>query len=300
MELARTTSSSPAASRSWVAGAALLWATTGVAGAVAPAAATAAALAEARALIGGLTLAAVVLGRSGTRVFGLLRGGPLVVSMLALASFQWCFFTGVRGAGVGIASILSATFAPFAGDMIAAVRLRERPSLGFTAGAMLLLAATSVLAMRSFSGVAAAALSGVAYAAYADAASRASAVPGDYDSSLALTAAALLGAAVALAPAALSGVPGLLSIRGVLVTVYLGVIATGLAYAAFVRGLRGLATPDALAILLVQPLAAAALGWLVLDEAIDGALALATFTALLAAVVRSARVFRAHTQEKTS
>jgi DME family drug/metabolite transporter len=315
------------ASRRWVAASALLWATTGLGGALAPAAATPAALAEARTLIGGLALALVVLFRSGTRPFAGIAGLPFVISSAALAAFQWSFFAGVRGAGSAIAALVSAAFAPFAGDVLAAIRARRSPGLGFTLGAALLGAATTALASEpagrassaSLAGVLAAAGSGIAYALYADTAaqpqrraSRAHVGTGagstvgsldQPDASLAMTGLALLGASAVLAPSASSGVAALVSARGALVTAYLGLIATALAYAAFVRGLRGLAAPEALAILVIQPLAASAIGWLVLEERFDRGRLLATIVLLAAAALRSwrptAHSLPTQTQEKT-
>jgi hypothetical protein len=90
-----------------------------------------------------------------------------LLSIAALASFQWCFFAAVRGAGSTIAAILSAAFAPFAGDVLAAIGTRRPLATGAWSGAALLFAASSVLALTAsnWSGVIAAAVSGIATAA---------------------------------------------------------------------------------------------------------------------------------------
>jgi drug/metabolite transporter (DMT)-like permease len=72
-------------------------------------------------------------------------------------------------------------------------------------------------------------------------------------------------------------------------TAYLGSVATALPYAAFVYGLRVLATGDALVILVLQPLAAAAIGWFVLSERVELPVALGMFALLLALALRSWR-----------
>jgi DME family drug/metabolite transporter len=300
-------------SRLSVAAAALLWATTGLAGTLAPPAASTAALAEARTLIGGLALAAIVLVRSGVRPFSAALGWPLVLASAALAVFQWSFFAAVRGAGSALAAVLSAGLSPFAGDAIAAVRAR-----GYDGARVLFVGAFGAVVVAEFvasgeltedsgmvAGVLSAAVSGVAYAVYAELVSQLSVTssPGPApptDASLALTALALLGAAVVLAPLASNGITGLASMRGAAVTAYLGIVATALPYAAFVYGLRALATGDALAILILQPIAAAAIGWFVLSERIELPVALGMFALLLAAALRSWRQSTAaHSTELT-
>src|SRR5262245_42808305 len=140
------------ASGSWhdgrgaVALAALLWATTGLAGKLAPAGTSAAALAEARTLVGGLALAAVVAARSGWRPFRLAWGWPLVIASAALAVFQWSFFAAVHGAGSAAAAVVSAGVSPFASDALAAARSRGRLRWAYLAG-LLLTAGLSSLAL---------------------------------------------------------------------------------------------------------------------------------------------------------
>lgn len=302
-----------------VACAALLWSTTGLAGVLASSATTPAALAESRALIGGLSLALVVVARSGFGPLVRAAGWSVVVASTALAAFQWGFFAGVRGAGSAIAAIVSAGLSPFVGDLLAAARARGHQRAGLSL-ALLLMAATIILvhdgrllgAGTLLAGLFAAAASGVAYAIYADvAAARGRALmertstagAPDPDASLALTALALLGAAVPLFPVAQTGIAGLATPSGLALTAYLGLFATALPYFLFVRGLRHLATGDALAVLILQPLSAAAIGWVVLGERIEGAAAVATVVLLAATALRALRFSLLHSpraQEKTS
>lgn len=311
MSLDRTTLGARPRARLAVASAALLWATTGVAGVLAPAAATASVLSEARVLLGGLALVGVVGLRRGARPFRHALGWPLLLAGLSLAIFQWCFFAAVRGAGSALAAVVSTGVAPFAGDLLE----RSWPATrGRRIGACVALtcAAGSWVVARSsldpeLLGWLAAASSGVAYAAYTAVVAhfqrgRAGSAAAAADASLALTALALLGAAIALAPAAIGDLRSLACARGVLSAVYLGVLATALPYAAFVRGLKVLSAGDALALLFLQPLAAAALGWLILGERLSLPTALGTLVLLAAAALRSIRLTalsRSTPKEKT-
>lgn len=285
--------------RAAVALAALLWATTGVAGKLAPEGTSAAVLAEVRALVGGLTLAGFVLLRSGWAPFRLVAGWPLIVASAALGIFQWSFFAAVHGAGSAVAAVVSAGVSPFAADMLESARAPGRPRVLGAVGLLLAVAACALALSPHvdpmLSGLSAAIVSGVAYAVYAATASQRarhapspSATPHG-DTGVALTALALLGAAVALAPIAFADLGTLASIHGAVTVAYLGVIATALPYAAFIFGLRRLSTGDALAVLVLQPLGAAAIGWFVLRERLDGPAAFATVVLLVVTIIRSFR-----------
>jgi DME family drug/metabolite transporter len=237
--------------------------------------------------------------RSGWRPFRLAAGWPLVVASGALAVFQWSFFAAVQGAGSAAAAVVSAGVSPFAGDALAAARIRGRLSSAYGAGVLLMAALTALPLVPELdpmlAGMAAAVVSGIAYAVYAEIASQrtrdvpAGPAPAYADVSLALTALALLGAAVSLAPVAVAGAETLASLHGLTTVAYLGLIATALPYAAFVRGLRRLSAGDALALLALQPLAAAAIGWFALDERLDAPAAFATIALLGATTFRSWR-----------
>jgi DME family drug/metabolite transporter len=305
MSTDRTSRASRRNGRRLVAVSALLWSTTGLAGVLAPKETTAAALGEARTLVGGLALALFVVTRAGFRPIVRAAGWPLLIASIALAVFQWAFFVGVRGAGSAVAAIVSAGVSPFAGDLLEATRARGHHRAGLIAGLLLMAAAVLVLrdeGVRSgapmIGGLVAAAASGFAYAIYADVAasqgrtavelSKSGRAP-DPEAPVALTALALLGAALALVPAAASGLPGLVSVPGVTATAYLGLIATALPYFLFVRGLRHVTAADALAVLILQPLSAAAIGWVALGERIEGPAAIATLVLLVATALRSFR-----------
>jgi DME family drug/metabolite transporter len=80
------------------------------------------------------------------------------------------------------------------------------------------------------------------------------------------------GAAVLLAPVlAATATSWLLSIRGLAVVGYLGVVTTVLAYLLYGRGLRTVPVPTATTLGLAEPAVAAILGLVVLHEKLNGA-----------------------------
>jgi DME family drug/metabolite transporter len=180
--------------------------------------------------------------------------------------FQWGFFAGAVKAGSSVASIMSTAIAPLASDVIE----RKRASgwarwlgLGCCALAWFGAGAHGADFIAAVGGGFASLLAGVAYAVYTDIAAR---IEQSSGAGVAVTALALLLASLSLLPAAWSALPAFASARGVVIALYLGLATTALAYGAFARGLGGVAASDALALLALQPLTAAALGWLILDE----------------------------------
>ena len=81
-----------------------------------------------------------------------------------------------------------------------------------------------------------------------------------------MIAASLLGGALVLCPAFIYPASGLVSVHGVLLTAWLGLVSTALAYALFVRGLRGVPASTAGTLSLAEPLVAVALAVLLLSE----------------------------------
>jgi drug/metabolite transporter, DME family len=73
---------------------------------------------------------------------------------------------------------------------------------------------------------------------------------------MAVTTLALAGGGIALLPAASTQLQSLLSPSGLIMTAYLGLLVTALAYGMFVVGLRSVSVGTALVLQIVQPLAA--------------------------------------------
>src|SRR5690606_13733915 len=117
-------------------------------------------------------------------------------------------------------------------------------------------------------GIALALAAGLSYAAYATAASVLIA-RGEDDRAVA--AALFTTAAVLLAPVLPAGpARWLLTGRGALIALYLGVVTTGLGYLLFARGLRTTPATTATTLTLAEPAVAAVLGTVLLHERLDG------------------------------
>lgn len=270
----------------FVVASALLWASAGVAAVLAPAATPASAMAAARLLIGGVALALGAGPRGLSRMTAALPRRHLGVAVAAMALYQWSFFAAVAGAGVTATAFVSAAAAPFFADAFAfafpTARARAFPAPLWVLAASFCAAGTLAFGFShpaALAGLALALASGAAYAIYTVAAARLGA------SGQAGSAVALIGAGLALLPVCAGRLDCLFSLRALLVAAWLGLACTALAYRLFAAGLRCLAPGRALALLFVEPVAAALLGALLLDErltAIDGlGIALLALAALL-------------------
>lgn len=244
---------------------ALLWASTGVACALLPAATPAAAIAAARLLVGGSALALGAGRRSFLADLATLPRWPLAAAALAMALFQWSFIAAVPRAGVAVTAFASAAVAPFLADACALLGRGGQATLRWAAAASCCTAGMLALALHAFpAGLALALASGVAYAAYTMAAAKLG--TGGQAAGPAASAACLLAAAMALLPGAAVGLPSLLTMRALAVIAWLGLACTALAYRLFAAGLRTLPPSSALALLVAEPVAALLLGVLLLGE----------------------------------
>ena len=271
--------------------AAVSWGTTGTATTflVRDAAASPLVVGVARLAIAAVVLAA--LARSQGRVL-VARADvvPCVVMGACMAVFQAGFFTATVMIGIALTALIAICSAPLVITVLARVFLAEPVSarrmialaLGVTGTAMLVAGPRAIgdVTVRFAGGVALALAAGAAYAIYVVIAK----------ASLARTAPLPL-ATVTFAAGALWLAPVLLAAEAPLRQLalgwpwllYLGVVATGLAYAAYTTGLRHVPAGAAGIASLLEPLTATLLGVAVFDErlgALGGAGAVLLFMAL--------------------
>lgn len=246
-----------------------------------------------------MVLAAVVLGiallvlRGGPALAALLREHPrsTVVVGLSTASYQALYFAAVTLAGVSVATVVSLGIAPVL--LTAAESVRERRVPG-TGRVLVLVAALAGLVLVAVGaghgsgtgpspglGVLAALGSGAAYA-FATAQGE---VLARRTGPLSLTTATTTVGAIALVPLALLvGGPRATADPGVLgLLLYLGVLTMALAYGLLYAGLRTASGSAATIATLLEPVTAAVVAALVLDERI-GTLGLLGTGLVLAAV----------------
>jgi DME family drug/metabolite transporter len=239
-------------------GSGVLWGTAGAAAQIAPSIGPAA-LADGRLIVGAAVLAIFIGPVRLWRELKTLSLPNLVLASLAMGLFQWSFFAAAVGIGGGSATLISVGASPLLADLVAA---RERhavpPSRWWVEAAGYLLGLA--LLVEGFNlpreGVLAALFAGAAYAVYAETVSRMERRGGSRDAGISVTTLALAGGGIALLPAASAQFESLLSPSGLMMTAYLGLLVTALAYGMFVVGLHSVNVGTALALQIVQPVAA--------------------------------------------
>jgi DME family drug/metabolite transporter len=248
--------------------AATLWGTTGTAQALGPEGISPETVALVR-MAGGALLLGYAFLRHDTIPVRALMGWPLVFAMAALASSQPLFFTGVARTGVAVGTIVTIGSGPILAGLLAWVIRGERPDRRWvvaTAAAMagtILLVSGGESAGVDASGLAFAFGAGLTWAVYLVAAK----VLFEAHPPVFVAGVLFAGAAVVLAPVALvADVSWLATGSGILTALWLGVVATGVSYVLFSRGLGATPVAAAATLTLAEPLTAAVLGMAVLDE----------------------------------
>ncbi len=214
----------------------------------------------------------LLLGRAGLRSLAAEARRPrrlLAVSVGSLA-FQLLFFVAVRDAGVAVATLVALGLAPVALAVAEGVRDRVPPdawSLGVLlcalAGLALVTGAGGTAGPRPLVGVLEAAASGLAYAASTALSGPLSARLGPLTITFASSAVGmvLLAPVVLFTASALPRTPT--AVAGV---VWLGVIATVVAYGLFYAGLRTTPGSVAMILTLLEPVTAVGLAAVLLGE----------------------------------
>jgi drug/metabolite transporter, DME family len=260
----------------FVMAAATLWGTTGTAQALGPDGASSVAVGSARNVVGALVLVVVAAAR-GRLVAGAraLPRRPLLLAAAATAAYQLCFFGGVRLAGVAIGTVVGVGSGPVWGGLLGWLGRGERPGRRWAtatalalAGAVLLATTTSDGEPVDLLGIALALGAGLSYAAFA---LWSKDLTDDHDPDLVMTWVFALSAAALLPVGLAAGVEPLVSARGAAMVLWLGIGSLAVSYLLFGRGIAGVAVATATTLSLAEPLTAATLGVVVLDERLTGA-----------------------------
>lgn len=252
-----------------------LFGTTGTVLQRGPAATTTLGVGAARLLLGGATLA--LLARWSRPAGGrhwrphmrtALTGGVMV------AVYQLSFFFATSHAGVALGTVCTIASGPVFAGLIAWSRFRHVPSRTWTTGTALCIVGVVLLVLVGRSGgnvevlgVAAALLSGFGYACYATVAKHQmerGLDPAASMASLFATAGILTSPLLMIEP-----MGWLTTTRGSAMIAHLGIVTVGLAYTLYGRGLRHLPTSTVVTLTLVEPVTAALLSVIVLDEPLE-------------------------------
>ncbi|SDT79231.1 DMT family transporter [Actinoplanes derwentensis] len=225
-----------------------------------------------------LAVAAVVLLAIGfparRRILAAFRAAPagVIATGVGLASYQGLYFIAVRLGGVSVATVVSLGIAPVLLSAWESLRSRQRPgtatlvaSAAAIGGLILIGGATSEpgTATTAGLGLVAAIGSGIVYAV-STAVSRHT-TQGVEPLTL-TTLSCVIGAVAILPVAAVEGLAFTPSAGPVALLIYAGAITTALAYALFYSGLRHLSGSVAVVVTLLEPLTAALLAVLLIDE----------------------------------
>lgn len=281
--------------------AAVLFGTSGTARELGPDTASSLTVGAARIAIGSAVLWIVVLANrsrepllSAAAVWSLRS--LLVIGGLGVAVYTPLFFVAVDRAGVAIGTVVAIASGPFfAAGLDWAVR-QVRPTVAWLRGTVVTVIGATVLIVAvdsggvdvELSGVLAALAAGFGYATYS-VTSKATMERG-LASTTALAIPFTIGVAVVLGLSFGESAEWLRTREGLVMALYLGIVATGLAYVLFGYGLRRLTSATAVTLVLAEPLTAALLAAVVLDESIPvvGWLGVAAVLGGLVLVGRSA------------
>lgn len=259
--------------------AAVLFGTSGTARELGPDSASSLSVGAARITIGSIVLWSVVIaGR---------RRGPLPSSTtirplrwllgiggLGVAIYTPLFFVAVDRAGVAIGTVVAIASGPFFAAGLDWTFRGVRPTAAWLRGTVVTAIGAAVLVVAVDSGgsgvdllgVFAALAAGFGYATYS-VSSKATMERG-LASTIALAIPFTIGVVVVLALSAREPAGWLTTWTGFAMALYLGVVATGFAYVLFGYGLRRLTSATAVTLVLAEPLTAALLAVVVLDEPI--------------------------------
>ena len=254
--------------------AAMLWGTTGTAQTLAPAGLPAHWVGALRLLFsGGFFVVFVVLtGRIGAlqRQFAQVPWRWVLVAGAAMAAYNLTFFAGVKASSVAVGTAIALGSGPIWAGLLQVVAMRRSPAGAWWLGTVLAVAGGSWMVIGSAEqlhitawGVGLCLVSGLSYAAYTLISKRMVT-----DIPAAIVTLCIFGCAALFAvPAAmgLSGLPGT-SARGWAVVVYLGVVATGVAYLLFTHALSRISGTTAVSMCLAEPLTAFGLAIAVIGE----------------------------------
>lgn len=254
--------------------AAVLWGTTGTAQALGPDDVSTVAVGASRSVVGAVVLLAVAAARGRLTDPLALPRRPLLLASAATAAYQLCFFGGVRLAGVAIGTVVGVGSGPAWGGLLGWLGRGERPGRRWAGATALATAGAVLLATVETDGdpidpwgIALALGAGLSYAAFT---LWSKALTDDHDPDEAMTWVMALGGAALLPLGLVAGAGPLATAHGALMAGWLGAVSLAAAYLLFGRGIAGVAVATATTLTLAEPLTAATLGIVVLDEAVTG------------------------------
>lgn len=256
----------------YVLAAGVLWGTTGTAQALAPAGAQPLTVGAFRLLIAGAALVPIAYARRALPTGRRWPRLPTGLAVASMAAYQPLFFAAVAGTGVAVGTIVAIGSAPIIAGALAWIVSRERPSGRWAVATALAILGISLLFYGRDStgadpvGIVLALGAGLAYAVYVISSKE---LLDDHGADAVIAVVFGLSGLLLLPILVFADVDWVVSVHGALLMLYLGLVATALAYTLFARGLQILPVNQTVTLSLVEPLTAAALGILVLGEQVS-------------------------------
>ncbi|WP_175987462.1 EamA family transporter [Bacillus sp. Marseille-Q1617] len=248
--------------------AAILWGTTGTTQAFAPESAHPIAIGAARLAVGGLFLLCIVFATGKVNA----QNWPVkqtAAAALSMAFYQPLFFSAVTLTGVAIGTVVAIGSAPILSGVIEWLFLKKRPILIWWCSTFLSISGCLLLFMNNGSafvspaGIILALGAGLAFAVY----TLVSRDLVENHSALSVVAVVFTLSAVCLSPILfIYDMSWMASLRGAGVSLQLGIMATGVAYLLFAKGLLQVSSSTAVTLALAEPMTAALLGVFIVGE----------------------------------
>lgn len=247
---------------------AMLWGTTGTAQTFMPQTVHPLAVGASRLAVGGFTLLIIMLILRKIN----FRNWPwksTIMAALAMAIFQYCFFTSIRLTGIAIGTVVAIGSAPMFAGIIEWLIQKRRPTkvwLSATSmaivGCVLLFSNKEGMVVNPI-GISLSLCAGLLFAFYSL-----------FNKAVLEKAEAIPSVAVIFSVSAIMLMPflfifeteGLLTLPGISTMIYLGIATTSIAYILFSVGLRNIPSSSAVTLSLAEPLTAAILSVAVVGE----------------------------------
>ncbi len=248
--------------------AAMLWGTTGTSQAFAPKTAHPIAIGAARLAVGGLFLLIVVLIRKQLS-FANWPIKATVLASLSIAFYQPLFFSAVAVTGVAVGTVVAIGSAPVLSGILEWLFLKTKPAKVWWYSTFLSILGCIMLfsnkesAYVEATGILMALGAGLSFASY----TLVSKDMSEKYSSLSIAAVVFTLSAIFLSPFLfIFDMSWIVTFQGLCVSLQLGIMATGVAYYLFAKGLAYVSPSTAVTLSLAEPLTATLLGVFLLGE----------------------------------
>ncbi|WP_438314455.1 EamA family transporter [Sporosarcina sp. FA9] len=250
---------------------AILWGTTGTAQTFMPQTVHPLAVGASRLAIGGFTLLLFLLIMRKIN-FRYWPWKATLLSALAMAAFQYCFFTSIRLSGIAIGTVVTIGSAPAFSGIVEWLLLKRRPTRVWiiatslaVIGCVLLFSNTGGIIVNPV-GISLSLIAGMLFAFYTlfnkEVLEKVDAVP-------AVAVIFTVGAIILMPFLFLFETEGLFTGRGIATMVYLGIVTTSVAYILFSYGLKRIPSSSAVTLSLAEPLTAATLSVVIVGERLN-------------------------------